>query len=519
MKVSNATILMQNVGDFNNDGAVEETEAGDGVVQAGLPLWVRVTKEASRFTAASSLDGTTFTDRGFVINPFLNTAGQLLEIGPSFMTFTGGVNGTTAIDYFEVTVSKQQIFQDATWTPPAAARGSGNWNDPNSWDSETAPGQVPNANTVDVTLAGANATAGPASIYNNSAVTIRSLTFTSDNKYAITGTGGITLEPYPLHPTDTDATFISVESGKHEIQVDLALSSTAVNDNRIVAAPGTRLDIDNSFNVNGKTLFVQGGGEVKLNNNVDTGTTGTVIVNAGNLGGGGRVNANLRNGDATNPGGTIAPGQGIGTLTVDGTFTQHSTGKLEIELAGTAAGTYDRLNVLSVATLDGLVDVKLANGFAPTAANIGQTWDIITAPTMINSLVISLDPSDTPYYSLTCVNCGAAATPDILRLTLTAVPPGPGVIGDYNQDNVVNAADYTIWRNALGTATPLPNRDPANVGNVSAADYTSWKAHFGQSGGAGSGLDGGAVPEPTSFMMLILAAAATLCARGRGARN
>ena len=60
----NATVLIQNVGDFNNDGTVDETEAGDGVVQAGLPLWVRVTKEASRFTASSSLDGTTFTRSG-----------------------------------------------------------------------------------------------------------------------------------------------------------------------------------------------------------------------------------------------------------------------------------------------------------------------------------------------------------------------------------------------------------------------------------------------------------------------
>jgi hypothetical protein len=508
-----ADILLQNVGDFNNDGAVEENEAGDGVDQVGFPLWVRMTKEASRFTASSSLDGVTFTDRGAVINPFLNTAGQLLEVGPSFMSFTGGTFGTTAIDYFEVTVQEQRIFEDATWTPAAAASGSGNWSDPNSWDSETAPGQVPNANTVNVTLANANGTTGPASIYNNAPITIRSLTFNSANKYAITGTGGITLEPYPLHATDNDATYISVESGSHEIQVDLGLSTTAVNDNRIVAAPGSRLDINNTFNVNGKTLFVQGGGEVKLNNNIDTGTAGTVIVNGGNLGGSGRVNANLRNGDGSNPGGIISPGQSIGTLTVDGTFTQHSSGKLEIELAGTTAGTYDRLNVLSVATLDGLLDVKIADGFTPTVANIGQTWDVITAPTIINTLVISLDASDSPYFSLTCVNC-TSGSPDILRLTMTAVPPPPGLIGDYNENGVVDAADYTVWRNALGTASVLPNRDPANMGNVSTADYASWKSNFGNTG-AGSTFDGGAVPEPTSLLLLIFGAAVMINGRRR----
>jgi hypothetical protein len=171
----NATILIQNVGDFNNDGTLDENEAGDGVVQSGLPFWVRLTKESSRFTASSSLDGTTFTPRGSVINQFMNTAGQLLEIGPSFMAFTGGVQGHTAIDFFEVTVSKQLVPQDATWTPPAAAGGNGNWNEANNWDSQTAPGLVPNLNSVDVTLADANAAGGPATVYNNSAITIRSL--------------------------------------------------------------------------------------------------------------------------------------------------------------------------------------------------------------------------------------------------------------------------------------------------------------------------------------------------------
>ena len=80
----NATILTQNIVNLN------ETEANDGVVLNGLPLWIRMTKKASQFTAASSLDGTTWADRNVVINPELNTAGELLEIGPSHMMFTSG---------------------------------------------------------------------------------------------------------------------------------------------------------------------------------------------------------------------------------------------------------------------------------------------------------------------------------------------------------------------------------------------------------------------------------------------
>ncbi|MGD9632889.1 MAG: PEP-CTERM sorting domain-containing protein [Pirellulales bacterium] len=74
-----------------------------------------------------------------------------------------------------------------------------------------------------------------------------------------------------------------------------------------------------------------------------------------------------------------------------------------------------------------------------------------------------------------------------------------GNIGDYNDDGVVNAADYTKWRDNLGGAgTTLLNRDPANTGLVGPADFNSWKANFGHVGGAGS-LAAGAVPEPASL--------------------
>jgi hypothetical protein len=88
--------------------------------------------------------------------------------------------------------------------------------------------------------------------------------------------------------------------------------------------------------------------------------------------------------------------------------------------------------------------------------------------------------------------------------------PG-GVTGDYNNDGVVDAADYTVWRDNLGSTTfTLPNRDPANSGAISMADYTSWKNNFGQHSGSGA-LGTGAVPEPSSGMMLLIAAALWFC--------
>ncbi len=63
-------------------------------------------------------------------------------------------------------------------------------------------------------------------------------------------------------------------------------------------------------------------------------------------------------------------------------------------------------------------------------------------------------------------------------------PPPP--VGDYNGNNVVDAADYTVWRDLLGQSVSLPNEDPAasTPGVVDAEDYDTWKANYGtESGG------------------------------------
>lgn len=79
--------------------------------------------------------------------------------------------------------------------------------------------------------------------------------------------------------------------------------------------------------------------------------------------------------------------------------------------------------------------------------------------------------------------------------------------GDYNDNNVVDAADYTRWRDALGSNTVLPNDTTPGV--VSQADYDLWFANFGHAGGAGSlGVNGASVPEPASLALGALAFAA-----------
>lgn len=80
--------------------------------------------------------------------------------------------------------------------------------------------------------------------------------------------------------------------------------------------------------------------------------------------------------------------------------------------------------------------------------------------------------------------------------------------GDYNDDGVVDAADYTVWRDSVGDTGPnLPADGTGSLGVpdgvVNELDYAYWRDHFGDTseGGAG-GANQASVPEPTSALLL-----------------
>jgi hypothetical protein len=93
------------------------------------------------------------------------------------------------------------------------------------------------------------------------------------------------------------------------------------------------------------------------------------------------------------------------------------------------------------------------------------------------------------------------------------------LIGDYNSDNKVDAADYTTWRDNSGTSNPLPNRDPANTGVIGPADYTSWKNNFGAMlPPSAASVAASAVPEPATWALTLGLAAMGLLVSRRNRR-
>ncbi len=85
----------------------------------------------------------------------------------------------------------------------------------------------------------------------------------------------------------------------------------------------------------------------------------------------------------------------------------------------------------------------------------------------------------------------------------------PNVLGDYNGNQVVDAADYTVWRDHFSSGQSLLN--DASPGSVTIDDYNYWKAHFGATAGVGSVA---VVAEPATILPLLLAGLASLAQIG-----
>jgi hypothetical protein len=82
------------------------------------------------------------------------------------------------------------------------------------------------------------------------------------------------------------------------------------------------------------------------------------FINTGLLRGTGTVEAGL-----VSNSGTVHPGNGPGILTINGNYSQSSSGILDIELAGSS--NYSALAVAGLASLDGMLDLSLTGGFMP----------------------------------------------------------------------------------------------------------------------------------------------------------
>jgi hypothetical protein len=80
-----------------------------------------------------------------------------------------------------------------------------------------------------------------------------------------------------------------------------------------------------------------------------------------------------------------------------------------------------------------------------------------------------------------------------------------GLLGDYDHNGSIGPGDYQAWKNSFGSTSNL-NADGNGNGIVDAADYTIWRDRASGGGGSG-GLGLAAVPEPCTGLMAWVAIA------------
>jgi hypothetical protein len=324
------------------------------------------------------------------------------------------------------------------------ANASGTWTDPNNWQV----GSIPNDATHQVLFGSAITAARTVAVDTNK--TVNTMSFANANTYAISGPATITFAG--TSPT------IEASSGSHQLQTKVKLdANTAVNGN------GGVINFQNQLDLNGKVLTVSGA--VNINHST-TNSTGTgSIVSSGILG-------------------TAGATPFSGNLT--------STGTLDIDISGTGLGQTDVFNITGSASLQGSVDVDVLGAFVPSGP-----ITILTATGGINltSGPLTLTGEDAGLFS------GVSVMGNSLVLNIGAA----GVSGDYNDDGVVDAADYVMWRKLDGTSTEMSN-DP-NPLPIDSDQYNTWTSNFGEPGG-GSGGDSAnaAVPEPTTLAIVLCGA-------------
>jgi hypothetical protein len=228
---------------------------------------------------------------------------------------------------------------------------------------------------------------------------------------------------------------------------------------------------------------------------------------------GGELNVEEVGFSLTNDGGLITIGASAGTLQVAGDLVLNS-GILEIEIGGTNPMDYDRVMVDGLATLGGTLVIELidpSGGDTPFVPQLGDQF------TFLESAAGTIEMFD--HFDLPEPGPGLAwefTTGTTTSLSIVAAPFP--LLGDFNNGGVVDALDYTLWRNHLGESDETNISFNGDGGDVSESDYLVWKTHYGDKhllfGGAG-GL--ATVPEPGLHLVLLVAALAAFSKR-RGSR-
>ncbi len=298
--------------------------------------------------AAASLAGTgavTFSDNDYY--DYVNTiqedvAGGTLTIGPD-VTVSGGtgtigynsnLGGPSSVSF----INEGKIDADAAGTITL---------DGNGW-SNAGTVEASNGGTVTATTAPTNFSAGTltgGTWQVTSPGTLR-VPFGSS---VVTNAANILLDGASAYFYRDAATTLALSgltsnaaAGSFTIEGGAGFSSTAAfsNAGSVLTGTGSTFAPDGSYTQTGGSTVLAGGV-------LGTSSPATTVELEGAPAGAGTVKGSLTSG------GQVSPGSATGALTVSGSFTQTSTGSLDVDLSGQTADEFSQLVVGGSAALNG----------------------------------------------------------------------------------------------------------------------------------------------------------------------
>ncbi len=218
-----------------------------------------------------------------------------------------------------------------------------------------------------------------------------------------------------------------------------------------------------------------------------------VDIRGGKLGGGGAIatGSGPIPGQVENVSGIVAPGldaglgYGIGTLSIEGRYSNGKQGVLEMEIRGATASQYDRLAVDGAATLAGTLRVLLPGSGAYVPV-LGDKFTILAAT---GEMAGQFDILNLPALATGRMwFVGYESHAVVLKVTLP---------GDFDGNGTVAPADLVVWKADNGK-------------RYTGADFLAWQRFLGQSIPLAA-----SVPEPASAGLALLAALALARVRRR----
>jgi fibronectin-binding autotransporter adhesin len=178
-----------------------------------------------------------------------------------------------------------------------------------------------------------------------------------------------------------------------------------------------------------------------------------------------------------------------GSLFVTSAAAKLGTGDVTVE--GTTASTFLVISSSVTNAIDDSATLYLMGGGSPDEADQGYVSLSLGVNERVGALFLGgvLQASGLTY--------GSTSSSALIQSDEYFTSGGlvsVGLLGDFNNDHSVDAADYVVWQ-----------KSPITYGG--SPGYDLWRANFGNTSpaaGSGSSLDGAMIPEPSSLALLML---------------